>query len=127
MVVRVVNVSKSRNLIVKSMVFPLCSTCRFPYNLVVFHFYYSILDTIDHIGEETMENYGRCIWTPLAVCLGSNPDTIGVSIQCQFFCSITTEDPYFGKLGLYINLLYANLKTVHKKCHFTSLYSHLIV
>lgn len=68
------------------------------------HFHYSILDTTDHIGEETMESCGRCIWTPLADCLGSNPDTTGVSIQCQLFCSVTTEDPYFGKLGLYINI-----------------------
>jgi len=86
-------------------------------------FQYSILDTIDHIGEETMESCGRCIWTALADCLGSNPHTIGVSIQCQLFCSITTEDPYFGKLGLYTNLSYAFLKTVYTK----SVTSHLYI
>jgi len=122
MVLRVLNVSTSRNLIVKSTVFPLCSICRYLNNLVVY-FHYSILDTIDHIGEETVEGCGRCIWTALADCLGSNPHTIGFSIQCQLFCSITTEDLYFGKLGLYINLSYAILKTVYTK----SVTSHLSI
>jgi len=70
-----------------------------------------------------MESCGRCIWTPLADHLGSNPDTTGVSIQCQLFCSVTAEDPYFGTLGLYINLLYAILKTVYTE----SVTSHLYI
>ena len=120
---RILNVYTSRHLIVKSTVFPLCGICRYPYNLVVY-FHYCILDTIDYIGEETMEGCGRCIWTALADCLGSNPHTTGVSIQCQLFCSITTEDPYFGKLlGLYTNLSYAILKTVYTK----SVTSHLYI
>lgn len=63
------------------------------------------------------------MWTPRADCLGSNPDTTGVSIQFQLFCSVTTEDPYFGKLGLYIYLLYAILKTVYTESVTSHLYT----
>jgi hypothetical protein len=66
-------------------------------NMLVFLFFFSVLDTSDRTGEETMEGCCRCFCTPFAGSPGSNFYTSGISIQCQPFCSITTEDLCFRK------------------------------